>query len=724
MLSLPSSLSRLGAAIAAKLPRLGIRGWLFAAFGVVAGMTMLASGIAFVSYSRLGGTLNAIMSDNVPEMNASLQVARTSAEIAAGAPALLAASSKPEITTALAGLEAKQALLAHDIETVAASPTGAELASTLTGDAASLKDQLAAIAAAVERRLALRDERERALKAIEVAHHDFAALTAPALDDAAFDFITALSIDDQQSLDQVKDGMKQLGDQFGAIQNLYELHAESNFVFGLLTAAATAPGKERLTPLRDSFTAAVARIAKSFPGLAGRKDAETFTQKLAALTKFGDGPGNVFELRTKELDELAEQERLLNANRELAEKFGVTVRRLVEDADRSAQRAARNAATEIGGGKRTLIGIAGSSLLAALLIAWLYVGRRVIGRLAALRGSMRAIADGALDTEIPHSGADEIAEMAAALVVLRDNGVAARKADGDAAAERSRVAEARGRDVRDLAESFEVSVKSVVDTVSKAAASMRVTAESMVDDAGSTSAQAGTVAAASEQASANVKTVADAAVELAASIREIAGRATESAQIANAAVSEAASTNRTIIGLLEQAQKIGDVVKLISDIARQTNLLALNATIEAARAGDAGKGFAVVATEVKTLAAQTAKATGEIAAQIGGMQSATREAVTAIETIGRTIGRINDIAGDIAAAVEQQGATTQAIAANVQQAASGTDEVSSNIVGVTQAAGKTGEAARRVLGGVADLAAESERLRDEVDRFLSRVVAA
>jgi len=176
--------------------------------------------------------------------------------------------------------------------------------------------------------------------------------------------------------------------------------------------------------------------------------------------------------------------------------------------------------------------------------------------------------------------------------------------------------------------------------------------------------------------------------------------------------------------LAEAANKIGEVVELITDIADQTNLLALNATIEAARAGDAGKGFAVVASEVKNLANQTAKATDEIGTQIGGIQTATKEAVAAIEQITKTISEIDEVASGIASAVEQQGAATQEIARNVEQAAAGTQEVSSNIGGVSQAAGETGTAATQIHGAADGLSQQSERLRAEVDRFLANVRTA
>jgi methyl-accepting chemotaxis protein len=218
--------------------------------------------------------------------------------------------------------------------------------------------------------------------------------------------------------------------------------------------------------------------------------------------------------------------------------------------------------------------------------------------------------------------------------------------------------------------------------------------------------------------------VATATEELSSSIAEITRQVTQSARIAGQAVEESSRTTSTVRGLAEGAAKIGDVVKLINDIAGQTNLLALNATIEAARAGEAGKGFAVVAAEVKNLATQTAKATEEIAAQVGMIQQATGNSVAAIEGIGGTIGQINEIATTIASAVEEQGAATQEISRNVQQASAGTQEVSSNIGGVSQAAAETGAAASQVLSAADELSRQAETLRKEVGTFLADVRAA
>jgi len=221
-----------------------------------------------------------------------------------------------------------------------------------------------------------------------------------------------------------------------------------------------------------------------------------------------------------------------------------------------------------------------------------------------------------------------------------------------------------------------------------------------------------------------VQTVAVATEELSSSIREISEQVAKSSTIAGRAAEEAKRTDATVQALAAGAQKIGDVVALINNIAGQTNLLALNATIEAARAGEAGRGFAVVATEVKALASQTAKATEEIAAQIDGIQAETQQVVTAIKAIGATIGEMNVIASGVAAAMEEQGAATQEIARNVQQAAQGTQVVTGNILDVKRGADETGSAASQVLMAAQELSRHSEDLGREVDTFLSGVKAA
>jgi methyl-accepting chemotaxis protein len=275
-----------------------------------------------------------------------------------------------------------------------------------------------------------------------------------------------------------------------------------------------------------------------------------------------------------------------------------------------------------------------------------------------------------------------------------------------------------------LADGFERDVKGVAEAVASSASDVQRSARSVSAAAEEASRQTAIVANAAEEANSNLQTIATAAEELTSSISEIGRQIEIAASATSQAVIETESTNRVVESLAKTAEKVSRVVELITAIASQTNLLALNATIEAARAGAAGKGFAVVASEVKNLANQTSKATEEISTQISDMQIATREAVTAIEGIGRTVGTVNEIAGTIAAAVTQQSAATAEIARNVEQAARGTEDVSRTIAEVSRATSSTGDAAGGLLDASSGLNQQATSLREEVDAFLKEVRAA
>jgi methyl-accepting chemotaxis protein len=368
--------------------------------------------------------------------------------------------------------------------------------------------------------------------------------------------------------------------------------------------------------------------------------------------------------------------------------------------------------------------LVGVALLLVIGMSFL-LGRSILQPIAGMTAAMRKIAEGDTATAIPaRERGDEVGAMAQSVQIFKDNMIEAVRLRGEQEELKLRSEADKKGFLSKLADDFESGVRRSLDTLAGAAGEMRATSKSMSATAETASLQATTVAAVAEQASANVQTVAVATEELSTSVSEIGRQVTQSTRIAGQAVEQANRTNLTVQGLSAAAQKIGDVVKLISDIASQTNLLALNATIEAARAGEAGKGFAVVASEVKSLASQTAKATEDISAQVAAMQGATTEAVQAIESIGGTIGAINQIATAIALAVEQQGSATQQIARNVQEAAQGTGKVSSNIVGVNQAAGKTGAAASQVLTSAEQLSGQAASLRADVDRFLVNIRAA
>jgi methyl-accepting chemotaxis protein len=366
-----------------------------------------------------------------------------------------------------------------------------------------------------------------------------------------------------------------------------------------------------------------------------------------------------------------------------------------------------------------LLAVAGASVTMVVMVR-----RRIVQPIVAITASMTRLASGDASESTPASDRqDEIGAMAAAVQVFKDNMITASRLTADQATENDAKMR-RASLLDDLAKSFESRVGELVSGLSTSSATMETAARSMSSTASTTNRQAGVVAEASEQTSSNVQMVASATEELTSSITEISRQVAQSAQISARAVVDARRTGDTAESLAAGAQKIGDVVILIQNIAAQTNLLALNATIEAARAGEAGRGFAVVASEVKSLAGQTAKATTEISEQVAAIQGASAESVAAIRNVVSVITEIEQIGQAIAAAIEQQGSATREIARNVQEAAHGTQHVTSNISGVQQAANDTGAAATEVLGAAEELSQQSEDLAAQVHRFLADVRAA
>jgi methyl-accepting chemotaxis protein len=381
--------------------------------------------------------------------------------------------------------------------------------------------------------------------------------------------------------------------------------------------------------------------------------------------------------------------------------------RLAQDASDAADRA-------------RLILIGGCAAVLVICVLLTVLAARAIARpVVLLTTTMRALADGMLDRTVPAmERRDEIGAMARAVDVFRANELRARLLAQEHDAEHA------GRDRRQAAmdqqlQDFGGSVSGVLANLGTAAEQMRAASTDMMDAAHRTRGHAIQTAEGAAASSENLAAVAAGVEQMSASVDEISRQVAHASAAARIAVERSSATDRKVGALAAAAEQIGNVVQLIATIAGRTNLLALNATIEAARAGAAGKGFAVVATEVKALAAQTAKATEEIGAQIVAIRAATGEAVGAVHQVGAAIGDVDAVATAIAAAVEQQAAATREIVSRVNKVAQANGEVSRAMADVSGVAEAADSAAGKVLEAAHQIGGTSDALRQEVNEFLA-----
>jgi len=699
-----------------RLLKFGVRGNLFSAFAVIAGMAIVISAGAGLVLGHLGGIMGDLSGKDIPRLAASLQLSAQSAALASQGPALLAARTEEALNERTRKMNETQAAAVQKLNEVIRLGADKATAAALTETVKNIDEMTKSLGSAARERLEAAAQHDSKYEALRKAQTEFVAASIPEMVDAQ-SRLNAVLITADPSIDDATAAAR-------IVEQLGNVIASGNLMASNLATALSATSSDTLEAIEKDFKDTIERAKTNLEMLPKNAGGKTMGEAMAKLQALGEGKERIFKIRQKELDAADYGETILEETRKLNVGLGISVQQLVDGVRKETDDATALAREEISLATMVMLALGVASLIGSVLFVWLYVGRSIVRRIRALQSSMKILSSGDLESEIYRSGqSDEIAEMSDSLQVFRESMIAARAMSAEQDKDRIAKAERASRVESRIVE-FEATVRSALDSLQTAANSMQSTAQSMSATADQSSALVSAVASAAEETSVNVQTVSAGTEQLSSSIAEIGRQVVTSAEIARKAVDEAGATDATMQGLADNAARISVVVDLIQTIASQTNLLALNATIEAARAGEAGRGFAVVASEVKNLASQTAKATDEIRQQISGMQTVTTSAVTAIRNISTTIGEINNVTTAIAAAVEQQGAATREIARNIQHAAGGTSEVSSNIVGVSNASNEAGTAAGEVLSASDALRRETDLLQAEIDAFLSNIRAA
>ena len=706
----------------------GVQGKLAASFALVGLMAVAAAAVAVISFDKFGNGLADITHSKLPPMFSAQQLATDSAKIVAIAPRIIA-SKTPDAEQAInTELDALLTGLGDNVAQLRESKLQPEILDGIDANSANLRDALQRLHESTLSRFAITEEIADKLNKFQQLSGRYSSMITPLLSftqttisgiDATVKDLQKsgepLSYDDQTRAAKLLFDLNDAVASRGPVQQLSRMGSD---IVNTILSATTLDDPTRLKvvsmQVRGSFTS----LQKLVEGLENQKLKKFYTKLISDMLELSIGDNSLPSLRIKDLEVAAAQQEIVAQSAQYALDMENGVKALVESLQSDVDQAAGSAQTLNTQSSQIMYGVAGAAILISLLIYIIYVRGNLLQRLAGLQETMVTLADGNLDIDIPVKGNDEITAMGRAVEIFKENAIKVRELQ----AEEERLNRERNEALRDellgLADTLQGEVESAVGEIATLAEQLQGVSGQMSQSAELVSGQTEDVASSAQEATGNVETVAAATEQLSASNAEINRQMAESTRISNNAADKAQQTNELVVSLSQSANRIGEVIALITDIAEQTNLLALNATIEAARAGDAGKGFAVVAAEVKNLANQTEKATEEISGQISGIQKATGESVTAIEDIGKIIENINEIATTISAAVEEQGAATDEITRNVRGAADRTRAVSSSINDVASETGKTGQLSGEVLTTAQDASHKVEALRSRIGGIL------
>ena len=686
-------------------------------------LATVATGIVAASFQFRIGTLFAqVQQRDFPLATGALKLADQSSTLVEAARTLAAADSQESRQSAAAIFTQRAQKVAERFEALRQAGGDSQTLDPMASLLSKTRDAAIRLDALVDERLKSAETRRESMVKLHTSHTAFLSVFQPLITERTL-AIQQVTMDQPADMDGLSLLVTKLVSKDMPIrQALSDAIGDVNLLLTQFGKIETADAKQ-LAALTKEAEATYKRIEFTADFLAGILRKEEPRKATMAVAAFALGKESLFALRQAELASRAAASKAVTELFQAVDTLGQEASALAAAMEANAALADKQVDASI---SEAMFGVGGIVAIALVFgaLSGIFLVNRNIRRITVLSQTMGLLAEGNLDTDIPDAASrDEIGSMARALEVFKRNGLEVLRLQFEQEQQREAAETARRQAMLDIADRFEANVSSIVEAVYGAAEHMQKDASHLSSNAVETTRQAVDVAGSAEQVSGSVGDVATAAEQMTGAIEEISRQISESSQIASVAVQEANRTNNTVAGLSEAAQRIGEVVNLINNIASQTNLLALNATIEAARAGEAGKGFAVVAGEVKNLANQTAKATEDIQTQVAQVQAVTQAAVQAIQSIGTTISHMREITVTISSAVEEQHTVTRQIAHNVQEAAIGTQGVSENIAFVSRAAEETGSIANTALNTATHLRDHAVNLRGEVERFIQAIRA-
>lgn len=696
--------------------RFGLKVKLLIAMGVIAATTVISAGISGLSFDRISDQMNLFSSRTLSDLEAAQRVSALGPSVGAGAANLIASPNEEVRVQRFERLQQDISELRAVVQDLSGADTAdAEIQSTIEALTANLR----AINDAVGRRTTQEQAVAAAFAEIATARQALNDRLGPYIEDLSGEVGNNFNNMLTQP-DKMMEFLFPLYGSYGKVQVLHTVQAFSDQVMTHVVTIATAPSEERMREA-DAKVQDLLRWASDTRSAlnadftdSGRAVAELLKAFFEVL---GKEKGLAFH-RTQVFAVQAELEALLTENRQLVAK-------LEEFTLQAATEAAQGGRDSIGLVEDTvmqseiwLVAISVLSIGLAFGIGYFYVGRMVVGRLLNLSSAMERIAGGDLESEIDTRQGDEIGSMSRALVTLRENSrkvesLRAEKEVADRNAERERRAA-----LNRLADDFNSRVSAIVQSVDVAVSGLTDAVNGMAQDTSRSAEQARAASLSAQTAVDRIGSVSQTSQELSVSMRDMSTRTNEASRISGAVTQDAERTDTAVESLSEAAARIGDVVALISDIAEQTNLLALNATIEAARAGEAGKGFAVVANEVKSLANQTASATGDIVAQVEAIKSAVREAADTTKLVTEGVGNVDRVVSEIADVTQRQTDATAAIHETMQSTSQEIESVNGQVGSIMEASDQVQTASDALVRGVGEVRQSTGDLARELERFV------